>query len=114
MRTNTQCEYRDQSDKNDQSYHVGRSVYHRLKINFVQEEDHREAFHPFTHDRRLYVSQDLSRSDFLDIKLSMDATDGNRNMFYSGGDFIILGDTNSGMYILQATDRFKKYNTKKF
>ena len=50
----------------------------------------------------------------MDIKLIMDITYRNCNMFDLVGDLISLYDINSGLAILQATDSFMKLNTKKF
>ena len=67
-----------------------------------------------THVRGFYVCQDLSQPGFMYIRLFMDTTDRNCNMFDSVGDSISLDDINSGLAIFQATDSFMKLNAKKF
>ena len=49
----------------------------------------------------------------MEIKLFMDVTDRNFNMFDLVSDSIRLYDINSGLAILQATDSFNKLNAKK-
>ena len=49
----------------------------------------------------------------MEIKLFMDVTDRNFNIFDLVIDSISLYDINSGLYILQATDSFNKLNAKK-
>ena len=66
------------------------------------------------HVSGFYECQYLSQPGFMEIKLLIDITDRNYNMFDSVGDSISLDDTNSGLAILQATDSFTKLNTKKF
>ena len=50
----------------------------------------------------------------MEIKLLIDITNRNYNMFDSVGDSISLYDISSGLAILQATDSFMKLNAKKF
>ena len=50
----------------------------------------------------------------MEIKLLMDVTDRNFNMFDLVSDSISLYDINSGLAILQATGIFMKLNAKKF
>ena len=68
----------------------------------------------FTHVSGFYVCQDLSQLSFMDIKLCIDITDRNFNMFDSVGDSISLDDINSGLGILQATGSFIKLNANIF
>ena len=68
----------------------------------------------FTHVSGFYVCQDLRQPSSMEIKLFIDITDRNCNMFDSVGDSISLDDINSGLDTLQATDSFMKLNTKKF
>ena len=49
----------------------------------------------------------------MDIKLFMDVTDRKCYIFDLGSNLIFLYDINSGLYILQATDSFKKLNADK-
>ena len=67
-----------------------------------------------THVSGFYVCQDLSHPGFMYIRLFMDITNRNCNMFDSVGDSISLYDISSGLAILQATDSFMKLNAKKF
>ena len=50
----------------------------------------------------------------MEIKLSMDVTEINFNIFDSGVDSIKLDEFNTVLSILLAMDRFKKLNSKKF
>ena len=50
---------------------------------------------------------------FMEIKMFMDITDRNCNMFDFVGDLIRLDDINSGLAILQATGSFMKLNAKR-
>ena len=50
----------------------------------------------------------------MEIKLFMDVTDRNFNIFYSVINSIIQYDINNGLAILQATDSFNKLNAKKW
>ena len=58
--------------------------------------------------------QDLSQYDLMEIKLFMYITDRKLDIFDPGGDSIRPDGINSGLYILQATDSFKKCNANKF
>ena len=67
-----------------------------------------------THVRRFYVYRAYFRPNFLEIKLFMDVTDGNHNIFYSGAGSLILDSINSGLANIQDMYMFKKLNTKPF
>ena len=65
-----------------------------------------------THVSRCYVCKDLSQLGFMEIKLFMNISNRNCNMFDPVGDLIRLDDINSGLAILQVNDSFMKLNTK--
>ena len=87
--------------------------YHTTDIRAITFKK-RTIYKLCNHVRSLYVCQNLSQPGFLEIKLSMDVTEINFNIFDSGVDSIKLDEFNTVLSILLAMDRFKKLNSKKF